>query len=90
MKLTKDQHKKIIDYIRKKWTTPSTCPVCKNNNWTVSTDVYEVRLFHGGNMVIGGKSSIMPLIPVICNECGNTILFNAIITGLDLTGGTKK
>lgn len=89
MRLTEEQKKKMVEYIQQKWAPPSTCPVCKQNNWNVSSEVYEFREFHGGSMVIGGKSGIVPLIPVTCNYCGNTVLFNALIAGLDLKEGTK-
>lgn len=89
MKLTKDQREKIDSFIKNKWALPPTCPICHKNSWNISPEVFELRSFQGGSMVIGGKSGIMPLIPVTCNECGNTILFNALIAGLDLKEGTK-
>jgi hypothetical protein len=46
--------------------------------------IYELREFHGGNMVIGGNSSIVPLVPVTCKVCGNTVLFNPLIVGISL------
>lgn len=41
-------------------------------------------------MVIGGKSGIVPLICVTCVNCGNTILINALIAGLDIKGDIKN
>jgi predicted nucleic-acid-binding Zn-ribbon protein len=87
MKLSEAQRKKMIDYIQEKWVLPTKCPVCKQNDWNVSSEVYEIREFHGGGMVIGGKSVIAPLVPVTCYNCGNTLLFNALIAKLDIKEG---
>ena len=35
------------------------------------------------NLVLGGaKSSIVPVIPVTCSKCGNTVFINAIVANL--------
>lgn len=45
--------------------------------------VFELREFNDGNFVLGGpNSSIVPLIPVTCDKCGNTVLINALSTEL--------
>lgn len=89
MKLTEEQRKKMVDYLQEKWVPPTICPICRQNNWNVSAEVYEIREFQGGAMIIGGMSVIAPLFPVTCNNCGNTVLFNALIAKLDLKEGTK-
>lgn len=89
MKLTKEQHKSIDSFIKNKWTLPPICPVCNENSWSISPELFELRAFHGGSMVIGDKSGIVPLILITCANCGNTIFINALIAGLDLKGGTK-
>jgi len=89
MKLTKDQREKIDIFIKNKWILPPTCPICHKNSWNISPELFELRSFHGGSMVIGDKSGIVPLIVITCANCGNTIFINGIIAGLDLKGGTK-
>jgi hypothetical protein len=70
---------KFIDHLNSKWqNTP--CPMCKDSNWTVSDKVFEMREFHGVNMFLG-SGSIQPVIPVTCNNCGNSIMVNALVTG---------
>ena len=54
--------------------------MCNHGNWSVQDTVFELRPFHGGSMVIG-SGPLVPVIPVTCNNCGNTVLLNAIITG---------
>jgi len=86
MKLSPNQHSQITDHIQENWKAPVACPVCKSNDWSISDYVYELREFHGGNFVIGGSSGgIVPLVPVSCNHCGNTVLFNPLIVGIDLS-----
>jgi predicted nucleic-acid-binding Zn-ribbon protein len=57
-----------------------TCPVCGTNNWTVG-EVVELRLFHGGGLILGG-GGILPLVPMVCNNCAYTHLFSAIRIGV--------
>jgi hypothetical protein len=39
-------------------------------------NVWELREFQGGGLVVGG-SPILPVVALMCNVCGHTILFNA-------------
>jgi predicted nucleic-acid-binding Zn-ribbon protein len=73
---------KIIEWINSKWQGEKTCPICKNNKWNISETLVEVREFHGGSIVIGGVSQVIPLIPITCVVCGYTIFFNAVLAGL--------
>ena len=89
MKLTKLQLEKLKQHLADKWKTPVACAVCGENNWNVSDGLYELREFHGGSMVIGG-SAIIPVSPVTCNTCGNTVLINPLIAGIELKGGKNE
>ena len=51
--------------------------MCGQNSWTVSDTVFELREFHGGNVVLG-SGPIYPIIPVSCNNCGNSVMINVI------------
>jgi len=70
---------KIIAHLRNKWQG-KTCPMCQIGNWNVQESTFQLTEFNEGGMVIGGP--VIPVIPVICNNCGNTILINAITAGL--------
>lgn len=87
MKLSDVNFKKINEHIAKKWQAPVACPVCKQNNWSVSSEILELREFHGGSMVIGRSSAVVPIVPVTCSNCGNTVLFNPLVAGINLNGG---
>lgn len=71
---------KVIEFLRQKWGENRKCPMCDKDVWEVSGKIFEIREFHGGNLVVGG-SSIFPVLPVACTNCGNTVLLSAIMTG---------
>lgn len=72
----------IINFLNSKWNgTP--CTMCHGREWNVTDKLFELREFNNGDLIIGGpNSAITPLIPVTCKNCGNTILINALTTGL--------
>lgn len=80
MKLNEQQRKiaekKLFDFFRK------TCEVCSGKEWLLNDTIFELREFEKGNLILGGKSSIFPVITVTCKSCGNTYFFNAILLGL--------
>ncbi len=71
---------KIIGHLNSKWEGRS-CQMCGTGKWNVSDSIFELREYNQGNMVIGG-GPIIPIVPVTCENCGNTILVNAIKAGL--------
>ncbi|WP_300030600.1 hypothetical protein [Candidatus Thioglobus sp.] len=87
--MTKLQHDKLTKHLAEKWKAPVSCAVCGKNDWNVSDGLYELREFHGGSMVIGG-SALIPVSPVTCNNCGNTVLINPLIAGIELKGGNNE
>ena len=70
---------KVIQHLNSKWGN-RPCPMCGSNSWNVSDKVYELREFHGGNLVLG-SGPIFPVIPVSCNNCGNSVMVNALMSG---------
>lgn len=57
------------------------CYLCGERNWSIPDKYYELREFTGGGLVIGGNTGVSPVIPMTCNNCGNTVLINAIVSG---------
>lgn len=85
--MAKFNAQKIIDHLKDKWQN-RTCPLCGHGNWNVSDSVYELREFNDGALMVGG-APIVPVVPVTCNNCGNTIMVNAILSGAIETSKKK-
>lgn len=66
-------------WLNDRWQGQKTCPVCSNNKWQLG-GLVELRPYTGGGLVIGG--GVFPTLQVICENCGNTLLFNALVAGL--------
>jgi hypothetical protein len=75
------QRERAAAWVRDNWKLPATCAICGSNNWQIS-DVYEMRRFREGAIVIGGSQPVLPVFPVTCNVCGNTIFINAVVSGV--------
>lgn len=69
----------VIKHLNLKWGN-RPCPMCGSNMWNVSDKVYELREFHNGDLILG-TGPIFPIIPVTCNNCGNSIMVNALMAG---------
>ena len=71
---------KLMNHLKSK--LPSLkCPLCGNGAWGVSDNIFELRQFNQGNIIVGGVP-IIPVIPIVCNNCGNTILINALVSAV--------
>ena len=88
METSKIDAGKVIAFLNEKWQG-RPCPLCGSRKWSVQDSAYELREFHGGNLVIGG-GPIIPLIPVTCENCGYTALINAIKAGVVSPGQSKE
>jgi hypothetical protein len=69
----------LIKHLTEKWAG-RPCAQCGVANWQVQDAVFELRQFSGGGLVVGG--TIIPVVPVTCANCGNTVLINAIRAGV--------
>jgi hypothetical protein len=54
--------------------------MCGNKSWTVAGYAVLPIVENFNVQQIGGPG--LPLVPVVCNVCGNTVLVNARIAGL--------
>lgn len=72
----------IIKFLDVRWRG-ATCPLCGGRGWNVADKIFELREYNDGELIIGGAgTSIVPVIPVTCDTCGNTVFINALSTGL--------
>ncbi|HLC88338.1 MAG TPA: hypothetical protein VJG66_04790 [Patescibacteria group bacterium] len=79
-KLTKEQKEILLK--RLIHLSKTACQSCGNKEWIASENIFEMREFKGGNLVIGGQSAILPVVPVTCKYCGQIIFFNALSLGI--------
>ncbi len=80
MNLTDSQRKIFIKKLHEVWKGDRPCPICITpTKWGIG-NLVEVREFNEGNHCPG--AAITPLIQVKCNNCGYTVLFNAIALGV--------
>jgi hypothetical protein len=52
------------------------CPLCEKDDWKISEHLYGLVNLDMGNGILSN-----PVIPIVCRECGNTILIQADKTG---------
>lgn len=72
----------IINFLNSRWAG-AVCPLCQGREWNITDKIFELREFNNGDLVLGGPNcSIIPIVPVTCGKCGNTIFINAVSTGL--------
>ena len=79
LSMTKIDPKKIIEHLDKRWKD-KTCPVCHSDKWSLGDQIFEIREFNEGNLIVD-SGPIFPVIPIVCDSCGNVVLLNAIKAG---------
>lgn len=77
--MAKFDSNKAIHHLRTKWAN-RPCPMCGGGPWTVQDSTFQLMEFSEGGLVLGGP--VLPVIPVVCTNCGNTVLVNAIVSGI--------
>lgn len=70
--------KKFLAFLTEKWGNRD-CPMCGTGPWEVQEKSFQLNEFNNGNLVVGGP--IIPVVPVTCRNCGNTVLVNGLISG---------
>ena len=88
MRLNKEKTLELTTALQKKWKPGFACGACGNNQWIVENNLFELREFNPQKPE--GKSPVMPIIPIICRNCGNTHLINPIVMGLTLEGNKSE
>lgn len=75
------QREQARKWLEAKWQVfKQLCPICGEKRWTIE-DVYQLHRFTPGvGLQLGGP--ILPVFPVLCVNCGYTMFFNALISGV--------
>lgn len=74
----KVDEKKAMEYIKK--IKAPVCPLCGEKEWNFGDKVYQLMEFDFDGLHLG-KSTI-PVVPIVCENCGNTYFVNALVAGL--------
>lgn len=69
----------LIKHLNEKWAGRK-CAQCGVGKWEIQGSLFELRQFTGGGLVVGGP--LIPVVPVTCVNCGNTVLVNALLAGV--------
>lgn len=87
-KLTEDQLHKLLEALRVKWGARQ-CPMCGTAGFTVEGSLFMLLQYTPGvGLRLGGP--VFPVVPVTCNNCGNTILVNAVVADLIPAGNVAE
>ena len=86
--LSVEQKKDIQARLEKKWRTPKECPICHENQWALGDHIVAPPLYSQGNFVIGGAA--YPVAMLICENCGYTYFFNAVVLGMIPASGKPE
>jgi len=78
MPLTPEQQKKLQNWLSSKNVTPN-CPSCGGRSWSIG-DIISSPVLTSGGTAIGGRT--IPMVQVICNNCGFVRLYAAVPIGL--------
>ena len=79
-KFTDEEQQAIRAWIRER-LGELTCPLCNHNNWTLG----DVR-----GRIFGDPASGLgyPVVVLVCQRCAYTLTLNAIVMGIEESGGT--
>lgn len=80
MSLSEEQAQSVVRHLKSQ-PGGSACPVCSEDSWEVSEDVYFMGEFNlEYRQPVEG--SVVPFVAVTCTECHNTRFFPAVRLGL--------
>jgi hypothetical protein len=87
MSFTAEQRRQIAENIARKAPTIGACFLCGTRQWQLGDGIVNLMLSDqaGDELVSSGR--VLPSIPLLCTNCGNTVLLNVFTIGLgDLLG----
>ena len=79
--LGKDKQEKVLKWLEAKWPKEKRCcEICEGQKWSLTQHI-TVPMIYSKGIRLGGTT--YPQISLICNNCGNTKFFNAVVMGLE-------
>jgi zona occludens toxin (predicted ATPase) len=68
-------------FIKENWKG-RPCQMCGNLDWKIQGAVFQLVPWGEDQVVMVAGTTNVPVVPVICTQCGNTVLVSAKIAGL--------
>ena len=81
-RLTPEEKETVRQWIDSNWTGSDFCPISGHNDWIIVDHI--VRPIAGSTLLSGSN---YPQVMLVCQGCGYTIYFNAVLMGLVPGGG---
>lgn len=66
----REKQEKALKWVKEKWV--NACECCGSRNWSLADDL----------VMFTGEGNIYPHILIICINCANSKLFNAVVMGV--------
>jgi hypothetical protein len=83
-RLTPDEKKQAVQWVESHQNGDLTCPICKTAKWTIQEHLVSLNVFVPGGLPTRGPK--YPQIQLVCDNCGFTLLVNAVRAGMKLAG----
>lgn len=81
--LSDDEVKRVIDWLNAHWGTEDYCPFHRGpTTWRVSNQLVRADAF--GRFP---ATKALPLVPVICQECGYVAFLASVVVGISVPEG---
>lgn len=75
MQLGPEEIKRLIHCFQSQWKlNEKECPVCSRTKWGFNDIIYELPAKNG--------KEVLPALPIVCDNCGYMLLFNAAKCGI--------
>lgn len=87
--LSEDQKRKVEAWIHSRASLIGKCPICASRSWTLIEHFVDLPIYRGGRIVVAGGPSY-PNVAIVCTNCGNTNLINAVISGILVDEASPK
>ena len=72
----------LLARLREK-NVPKACPLCGVSNWIMTDSFVPVTVSKKVDIVqMGGEGQVLPMVTLVCGNCGNTVFFNLKRLGL--------
>ena len=83
MELNKEQLDKCLEKIENLWEN-KICEICNEKNWNLGDNIFVLKEYNGvvNKIKIKKKKMIQPILTVLCRNCGNMKIINAIVFGI--------